>query len=115
LEAPEEAMFVATEDQRVLSIDGDDTAVMCWGERERMATQAYRQKGLTCRLHLLPGRHVVGFQSGLTVRRRETVEFTAEPGTVYTLRRGECDTAYNGARQTCRYEIVEVGSGGRGG
>jgi hypothetical protein len=108
----EEAVFVAYESHRVVSIDGEDTASRCWGQTVN-EPQAYRRNDLVCRLHLRPGQHSVVFEGRFAMRERNTVEFTAEAGKNYGLDWSDCMTPTGGYLQTCRVNVVELeGSAG---
>jgi hypothetical protein len=102
----EESVFVAHEDHGLQSIDGEETAIRCWGRRNE--PQAYRQRGQLCRLHIRPGEHSVVFYSGVSSQERVTLSFTALPGRAYGLDRSQCTSTAEGHRQTCRVEVVEV-------
>lgn len=110
----EEAVFATYESNRLLFLDGEDVATMCWGDR-RMAAQAYRRTDRQCRLHIGPGRHSLVFQTGVGNQQRANLEFTALPGTAYGLRRSGCTTSTEGIQQNCRFEVVEVGQMTEGG
>ncbi len=107
LPPPEEALFVAYESHRVVSIDGDDTASRCWGQTVDRP-QAYRRNDQVCRLHLRPGRHSVVFEGRFAMRERNSMEFTAEPGKAYGLDWSDCITPTGGYLQTCRVTVVEL-------
>jgi len=107
LPAEGEAVFTTYESNRLLLMDGEDVATRCWGDR-RMATQAYHRNDLVCRLHIRPGNHSVVFQTGLNNAQRVNLDFTAQPGKVYGLRRGGCTTSSAGVQQNCRFEVAEV-------
>lgn len=111
----EEALFLAHEQQGLVAIDGEDTAVKCWGDRERMGSQAHRPRGLVCQLHIRPGQHSILFHTGLTVRERYRVEFVALPGKVCGLQTSGCVTTFRGDQRTCRVEVVEIERSGGGG
>ncbi|NNM03689.1 MAG: hypothetical protein HKO65_01200, partial [Gemmatimonadetes bacterium] len=91
----EEALFVAYESHRLVSIDGEDTASRCWGQTVN-EPQAYRRNDLVCRLHLQPGRHTAVVEGRFTLRGRSSVDFTAEPGKVYGLVWSDCTTPVGG-------------------
>lgn len=102
-----EAVFVAYESHRVVSIDGEDTASRCWGQTVN-EPQAYRRNDLVCRLHLQPGLHSVVFEGRFAMRERNTVGFTAEPGKIYGLDWSDCTTPLGGYQQTCKVNVVEL-------
>lgn len=111
LAPPEEAIFMAYESHRVMAIDGDDTASLCWGQTVN-EPQGYRRNDQVCHLHLQPGRHTVVFEGGTALRSRTTVEFTAEAGKVYGLDLSACTTPAGTFQQRCRVNVVErEGSG----
>ncbi len=107
LSPQDEAVFVAYESHRVVSIDGEDTASRCWGQTVNKP-QAYRRNDLVCRLHLQPGQHTVVFEGRFTMRERNHVDFTAEPGKTYGLDWSDCLTATGGYLQTCRVNVMEI-------
>jgi len=108
LTEPEEALFVAHENHRVLSIDGEEIASRCTGEG--MRPQAYQRNDVICRFHIRPGQHSVVFHSGITRLERMSLEFAAQPGKVYGLEWSGCKASLDmdGHRQTCRVEVVEI-------
>ena len=110
----EDAVMATYESNRLLLLDEEDAATMCWGDR-RMAAQAYRRNDRVCRLHISPGRHSAVFQTGPNSRQQVRLEFTAVSGKVYGLRISGCTTSSEGIQQNCRFEIVEVGDGAEGG
>ena len=103
----EEAVFVAYESHRVVTIDGEDTASRCWGQTVN-EPQAYRQNDQVCRLHLRPGQHRVAFEGRFTMRGRNYVDFTAEPGKIYGLDWSNCSTPAGGHQYTCRVNVLEL-------
>ena len=105
LAEPEEAIFVAYESHKLQSIDGEETSIKCWGER---SPQAYSRKDVACRLHILPGEHLVVFYPRVTGRERARLSFTALPGKAYGLDWSNCSTSSGGHQQTCRVEIREI-------
>lgn len=116
LAEPEEALFVAHESHRVLSIDGEEIASICTGEGMRRP-QAYQRNDVTCRFHIRPGQHSVVFHASTTGLERMSLEFDALPGKAYGLSSSAC-TAYldmDGHRQTCRLEVVEIKTPEEGG
>ena len=115
LAEPEEALFVAHENHRVLSIDGEEIASSCTGEG--MRPQAYRRNDIICRFHIRPGQHSVVFYSSITSRERMSLEFAAQPGGVYVLKWSGCEASLDteGHRQTCRIEVVEIKTPAEGG
>ena len=108
----EEALFIAQEGHQVQAIDGEDTALKCWGRRE---PQAYSQKSVACRLHIRPGEHSVVFHPNVSSRERVTVTFTAMPGRAYGLDWSQCSATLEGRRQTCRVDVVEIETSTEGG
>ena len=108
----EEALFVAAEGHQLQSIDGEETASRCWGQRE---PQAYSQRSVLCRLHIRPGQHSVVFHPNVASRERVTLDFTALPGKVYGLDWSLCSTSAEGRRQSCRVQIVEIEQPAKGG
>ena len=103
----EEAVFVAYERHRVISIDGEEAASRCWGQTVN-EPQPYRRNDQLCRLHLRPGQHTVIFEGRYTMGERNRVEFTAEAGKTYGLDWSDCITPARGHRQTCRVNVMEV-------
>jgi hypothetical protein len=103
----EEAVFVAYESHRVVSIDGEDTASRCWGKTMN-EPEAYRRNDAACRLHLQPGRHTVVLEGRFTMRGRQQVQFEAEAGKTYGLDWSDCITQSGGYQQTCRVNVVEL-------
>jgi hypothetical protein len=116
LAEPEEALFVAHERHRVLSIDGEEIASICTGEGMRRP-QAYQRKDVTCRFHIRPGQHSVVFHPSPTSLERLSLEFAAQPGRVYGLGSSACEASLDmdGHRQTCRLEVVEIKTPAKGG
>jgi hypothetical protein len=116
LTEPEEAIFVAHENHRVLSIDGEELTARCTGEGVR--PQAYHRSDVTCRFHLRPGRHSVVFQSNATNQERMSLDFAAQPGKTYGLTWTGCG-AYlhdmDGHQKTCRVQVEEIKAPGFGG
>jgi hypothetical protein len=110
----EDAVMATYETNRLLLLDEEDAATMCWGDR-RMATQAYRRNDRICRLHIRPGRHSAVFQTGMNLGQQVRLEFTAVSGRIYGLRRFGCASSSESIQQNCRFEIVEVGDGAEGG
>jgi len=110
----EDAILATYESNRLLFVDDEDAATMCWGDR-RMGAQAYRRTDMVCRLHIRPGRHTVVFQTGLNSRQQARLEFTAVAGKIYGLRQSGCTTSPEGIQQNCRFEIVEVGDASQAG
>ena len=113
LAEPEEAQFVVHENHRVMFINGEETAVRCWGDRSQ--PEGYRLKDVLCRLHILPGRHSVVFQPSVTSRESVRLEFTALPGKAYGLVWSSCSTTSDGRQETCQVDIVEIEKPGEGG
>jgi len=109
----EEAVFTTFESNRLMLLDGEDVATKCWGDR-RMASQAYHRNDMACRLHIRPGKHSVVFQTGLNNSQRANLDFQAEPGKVYGLRRSGCTTSPAGVQQNCTFQVSEVEDGGGG-
>ena len=108
LPEPEEALFVAHETHRVLSIDGEELASAC-SERD-VRPQAYDQNDRICNYHILPGQHSVAFQSSTTSMETIMLDFGAEPGKTYGLTWTGCG-AYldmDGHRKTCRVNVEEI-------
>ncbi len=103
----EDAVFAAYETHRLLFLDAEDAATTCWGER-RMASQAYTRNDRVCRLHLRPGRHSAVFQTGPRNTQTATVDFQAQAGKTYGLRRSGCMASAIGIQGNCRFEVVEV-------
>lgn len=114
LAEPEEALFVAHENHRVLSIDGEEIASSCTGEGRR--PEAYQRNDVICRFHIRPGQHSVVFHPSITSRERMRLEFAALPGKVYGLTWSGCTASLDRDRhrQTCRVEVVEIEKPGRG-
>lgn len=108
----EEAVFVGYESHRVVSIDGEDTASLCWGQTVNKP-QAYRRNDLVCRLHIQPGQHTVVLEGRFALRERRSLDFTAEAGKVYGLNWSDCVTPPGGYQQTCRVNVVELMESGR--
>ena len=106
LPEPEEATFVAYESHQLQAIDGEDTALKCWGGPTR--PQAYTRTDRLCRLHILPGQHSVVFYPGRGSRDRVSLTFTALPGKAYGLNRSECAATAGGLQEICRVEVVEI-------
>jgi hypothetical protein len=102
----EDAVFAAYESHRLMSIDGEEAARRCWGDPK--GSEAYRRTDRLCRLHILPGRHIVAVQVGVTDRQAQRVEFTAEAGKVYGLDWSACRTSLQSSVRDCRIQIIEV-------
>lgn len=113
LAEPEEALFVVHPSHQLQSIDGEETAARCWGDRSQ--PEGYRLKDVLCRLHILPGRHSVVFQPSVTSRESVRLEFTALPGKAYGLVWSSCTTTSDGRQETCRVEVVEIEKPAEGG
>ena len=104
----QEAIFLAHEEHRVQYIGDERTDELCWGaSREH---QAYRQRKPMCRLHLRPGTHtlVVQTSGNTTVGEQRRLEFEAEAGKVYGIRKTGCLTGVRGQQNACRIEVIEV-------
>jgi hypothetical protein len=110
LTAEEEALFVTYESHRVISVDDDETAIRCWGDQERMGSQAYRVRSGPCRLHIQPGPHVVVFETSSTMRDRVSLEFVAEAGKSYGLDWSACvgQVIGEGHQRSCVVRVVEI-------
>jgi hypothetical protein len=104
----EEALFVAQQNHGLLSIDGDETGLRCWGDREGVTSQPYGRRDLFCRLHIRAGQHSVLARTSLNGRGTERLEFTALPGKVYGITRSNCTSIGDGSQQRCQVEVVEV-------
>jgi len=107
LEGPEDAVFVAREDDQILAIDDEETAIRCWGELR--GPRPYGQRDSSCRLHIRPGEHIVVFSPGPNSRDRVRLEFTALPGKSYGLDWSACRGSVNQTYQrTCLVNVVEL-------
>lgn len=105
----DEAVIATYERNGLLLLDGEDAATLCWGDR-RIASEGYQRNDIQCRLHIRPGRHTAVFHAGVNNRQQVSMEFTASPGTVYGVRRSGCTASPEGIQQSCRIEILEIGS-----
>lgn len=107
LEGSEDAVFIAREDDQILAIDDEETAIRCWGELR--GPRPYSQRDSLCRLHLRPGEHTVVFSPGPNSRDRVRLEFTALPGRSYGLDWSACRGSVNQTYQrTCLVNVVEL-------
>lgn len=108
LTEPEEAVFMAHETHRVVSIDGEEIASRCTGEGIR--PEAYARNETVCRLHIRPGRHSVMFHSSTTSLERLTLDFDAQPGESYGLTWSGCNATLDRDRhrQSCRIEVTQI-------
>lgn len=102
----EESVFVAYEGHQLLSIDGEDTALRCWGRRT--APEAYSRRDIPCRLHILPGPHTIVIHPRVSSHERVSLEFTALPGRVYGLDRSGCTASVGNLQETCLVKVVEL-------
>ena len=102
----EEAVFVAYESHQLQAIDGEDTAMKCWGGPRR--PQGYSRPDVACRLHIQAGEHSVVFHPSVHSRERVSLTFTALPGKVYSLDRSACSATLDGGQDTCHVKIREV-------
>ena len=103
----EGAVFIAHESHRVLEIDGEETAIRCWGEAQ--GPRPYAQEGSPCRLHIRPGEHTVTFSPAANSRDRVRVNFTARPGASYGLDWSTCRGSLGQTHQaTCRVDVIEL-------
>jgi hypothetical protein len=107
LEGSEEAVFIAQEEDQILAIDEEETAIRCWGEAR--GPRPYGQRLAFCRLHIQPGDHVVVFSPGPNSRDRIRLSFTALPGRSYGLDWSACRGSVNQTHQrTCLVNVVEI-------
>ena len=115
LPEPEEAIFVAHENHRVVSIDGEELVSSC--SRRDVRPQAYDRTDVVCRFHILPGQHSVAFQANITSMNLMNLDFAAQPGGTYGLIWTGCG-AYldmDSYRKTCRVNVVEIKAPAGGG
>lgn len=106
-------MVLSMESRPVLAIDGEETAILCWGDTRH--PQAYTTNDRTCRLRIRPGRHTVTFSPATNSLSRATTSFTAEAGKTYGLEWSQCRGTVderNLHQSTCTVNVVERGGSG---
>lgn len=109
----EESLFLATEGDQLLTIDGAEAGSKCW--RVGGTPQAYRRMDVMCHLHILPGQHLVVFHPGVSSREKVSLTFTSLPGKAYRLDWSSCANTSDGRQQTCMVNVVEVENPAEGG